>query len=74
VRAHAHPIWLVTCDLDLKASMVDRPDSEHPDLPLDPEVMAAVESSASLAKAVHTIGEVLAISLSAGQGKPRLLA
>jgi hypothetical protein len=59
VRAHAHSIWLVTCDLDLKASMVDRLDIEHPDLPLGPEMMAAVESSASLAKGVHTIGEVL---------------
>src|SRR6185503_18812155 len=52
VRAHGHSIWLVTCELDLKASMVDLLDIEHPDLRLRPEVLAAVESSASRAKAV----------------------
>ena len=59
VRAHAHSIWLVTCDLDLKASMVDLLDIEQPDLPLRPEVQAAIGSSASRANAAHAITTVL---------------
>lgn len=59
VRAHAHSIWLVQCDLDLKASMVDLLDIDQPDEPLRPEVQARITSKASRAKAIEAITAVL---------------
>ena len=59
VRAHAHSIWLVVCDLDLKASMVDLLDVDLTGQPLRPHVVASIESAASRAAAAQAITEVL---------------
>jgi very-short-patch-repair endonuclease len=59
VRAHAHSLWLVACDLDLKASMVDLLDIDQPDQPLRPEVQAHVTSQASRTAAIDAITTVL---------------
>jgi ATP-dependent helicase YprA (DUF1998 family)/very-short-patch-repair endonuclease len=59
VRAHAHSIWLVVCDLDLKASMVDLLDIDQKDLPLRPEVVATIESAAKRSAAIAAINAVL---------------
>ncbi|UAK32349.1 DEAD/DEAH box helicase [Nocardia asteroides] len=59
VRAHAHSIWLVICDLDLKASMVDLLEIDEPGQPLRAEVRAAIESPANRARAVRAIAAVL---------------
>lgn len=59
VRAHAHAIWLVQCDLDLKASMVDLLDIDQPGEPLRPEVQAHITSRASRAAAIDAITAVL---------------
>lgn len=60
VRAHAHSIWLVTCQLDLKASMVDLLDIDQPGQPLRPEVLATIDNTTSRASATAAISEVLA--------------
>lgn len=60
VRAHAHSIWLVVCDLDLKASMLDLLDIGQPGLPLRPGVRAKIESSQNRAAAIESINTVLA--------------
>lgn len=59
VRAHAHAIWLVQCDLDLKASMVELLDIDQPGEPLRPEVQARITSKASRAAAIDAITAVL---------------
>ena len=59
VRAHAHSIWLVVCDLDLKASMVDLLDVDEPNQPLRPEVAATIESPAKRSAAIQAITAVL---------------
>lgn len=59
VRAHAHSIWLVVCDLDLKASMVDLLEIDEPGQPLRAEVLATIESPTSQARAVQAIARVL---------------
>ncbi|CAG7637144.1 DEAD/DEAH box helicase [Rhodococcus opacus] len=59
VRAHAHAIWLVVCDLDLKASMVDLLDVDEPGQPLRAEVLATIESSVARSRAVQAIKAVL---------------
>jgi ATP-dependent helicase YprA (DUF1998 family)/very-short-patch-repair endonuclease len=59
VRAHAHSIWLVVCDLDLKASMVDLLDIEDKDLPLRPEVLATIRALSKRSKAIAAITAVL---------------
>ncbi|MEX5635832.1 DEAD/DEAH box helicase [Parafrankia sp. FMc2] len=42
VRAHAHALWLVEADLDLKASMTDVLDVEAPGQPLHPHIEAKI--------------------------------
>jgi very-short-patch-repair endonuclease len=59
VRAHAHSIWLVVSDLDLKASMVDLLDIDEPGQPLRPEVLATIGSSAHRSAAIQAISDVL---------------
>ncbi len=59
VRAHAHAMWLVKCDLDLKASMVDLLDIGQPGEPLRSEVQARVVSKISRAAAIDAITAVL---------------
>ncbi|KZS70227.1 DEAD/DEAH box helicase [Mycobacterium kansasii] len=59
VRAHAHAIWLVQCELDLKASMVDLLDIDQPGEPLRPEVQARITSKANRAAAIDAITAVL---------------
>ncbi|MGH3970050.1 MAG: helicase-related protein, partial [Mycobacterium sp.] len=59
VRAHAHAIWLVKCDLDLKASMVDLLNIDQPGEPLRPEVLAHITSKASRTTAIDAITAVL---------------
>ena len=59
VRAHAHSIWLVKCGLDLKASMVDLLEIDHPGQPLRPEVLAAIGSPSSRSAAITAITDVL---------------
>lgn len=59
VRAHAHAIWLVRCDLDLKASMVDLLDIDQPDQPLRPEVQAHLTATAHRTAAIEAITKVL---------------
>jgi len=59
VRAHAHAIWLVISDLDLKASMVDLLDPDEPQQPLRDDVRSKIESKATAAKAITAIRAVL---------------
>ncbi|WP_326603457.1 DEAD/DEAH box helicase [Rhodococcus sp. PD04] len=59
VRAHAHSIWLVVCDLDLKASMVDLLDIDEPGQPLRTEVRSAINNPTSRDKAIAAITAVL---------------
>ncbi|MGV9613198.1 DEAD/DEAH box helicase [Nocardia xishanensis] len=59
VRAHAHSIWIVMCDLDLKGSMIELLDIEEPGQPLQSAVRAAIESSTNRARAVQAITRVL---------------
>lgn len=59
VRAHAHSIWLVVCDLDLKASMVDLLDVDEPGQPLRPEVLSVITSSINYDRAIAAIATVL---------------
>ncbi|EHB48617.1 DEAD/DEAH box helicase domain protein [Mycolicibacterium rhodesiae JS60] len=59
IRAHAHSIWLVKCDLDLRASMVDLLDIDQPDQPLRPEVAARIGTQASRSAGIAAITAVL---------------
>jgi ATP-dependent helicase YprA (DUF1998 family)/very-short-patch-repair endonuclease len=59
VRAHAHSIWLVVCDLVLKASMVELLDIDQQGLPLRPDVLAKIESPANRAAAIEAVNRVL---------------
>lgn len=59
VRAHAHSIWLVKCGLDLKASMVDLMDIDHPGQPLRSEVLTTINSPSSRKAAIAAISDVL---------------
>jgi len=60
VRAHAHAIWLVISDLDLKSSMIDLLDHDEPGQPLRDDVRSKIESKATAASAVQAIRAVLA--------------
>jgi hypothetical protein len=62
VRAHAHSIWLAASQLNLGASMVDLLDIEDLDsgLPLRPDVVAKIKSSATRSTATAAIATVLA--------------
>jgi ATP-dependent helicase YprA (DUF1998 family)/very-short-patch-repair endonuclease len=60
VRAHAHSIWLATCDLDLKASMVDLIDIDQAGLPLRAEVLTTINSDTARMAATAAITKVLA--------------
>lgn len=62
VRAHAHAIWLVICDLDLKASMVDLLDVDEPGQPLRDEVRSKIDSKTQAQTAIEVIGSVLSAS------------
>lgn len=56
VRAHAHAIWLVVIDLDLKASMTDLLDVELPNQPLRDETLAKISrTSEEATAAVRTV-------------------
>ncbi|VVJ19635.1 Helicase [Amycolatopsis camponoti] len=57
VRAHAHAIWLVVIDLDLKASMTDLLDVDLPKQPLREDIVSKISGSA--AKATIAISTVL---------------
>lgn len=58
VRAHAHAIWLVVIDLDLKVSMTDLLDVELPGQPLRQEILAKISTTADTAiVAVRTVLE-----------------
>ncbi|MBF9317689.1 DEAD/DEAH box helicase [Mycobacteroides chelonae] len=59
VRAHAHSIWLVSCGLDLKASMIELLEIDEPGQPLRAEVRAVIESASSRAKAVTGVSDIL---------------
>ena len=62
VRAHAHSIWLAACAMDLKASMVDLIDIDHPDLPLRPTVLNTINSPTARSAATEAITEVLSVT------------
>lgn len=59
VRAHAHSIWLATCGLDLKASMVDLIDIDETGLPLRSTVVSTISSPAARSDAAAAISDVL---------------
>jgi len=59
VRAHAHAIWLVVVDLDLKASMTDLLDVDLPRQPLRREVASKIVNSAAAARAADAVRAVL---------------
>ncbi len=59
VRAHAHAIWLVICDLDLKSSMVDLLEVDAAGQPLRDEVRSKIDSTTHAARAVAAISAVL---------------
>lgn len=59
VRAHAHAIWLVICDLDLKSSMVDLLEVDASGQPLRDEVRSKIDSTTHAARAVAAISAVL---------------
>jgi hypothetical protein len=63
VRAHAHAIWLVIIDLDLKASMTDLLDVDLPKQPLRDEITAKISrispnAAAAVRAVLETTGEV----------------
>lgn len=59
VRAHAHAIWLVEIDLDLKASMIDLIDLEQPGEPWFPDVAARINDLNGAQRAIVAINKVL---------------
>jgi len=59
VRAHAHAIWLVISDLDLKASMIDLLDHDEPSQPLRDDVRSKITSKATAAAAIQAIRAIL---------------
>ena len=59
VRAHAHAIWLVVMDLDLKASMTDLLDVDLPSQPLRDAVKSKILNSAASTRAAAAVRDVL---------------
>ncbi len=59
VRAHAHAIWLVVIDLDLKASMTELLDVTMPGQPLHDEVTTKLHNKAAAARAAAAVRAVL---------------
>lgn len=59
VRAHAHAIWLVVADLDLKASMTELLDVEVPGEPLRQPVLDKVNDRTAAVRARDAIRAVL---------------
>lgn len=75
VRAHAHAIWLLISDLDLKASMIDLLDHDEPDQPVNSSTVRSAATAArtalcglTLVLFVHWCGRRLSRST---QAKPR---
>ena len=59
VRAHAHAIWLVTMDLDLRASMTDLLDVDLPSQPLRDAVTSKIHNKAAATRAAAAVRDVL---------------
>ena len=69
VRAHAHAIWLVVMDLDLKASMTDLLDVDLPSQPLRDAVKSKILNSAASTRAAAAVRDVL-LATSRGDDRP----
>ena len=59
VRAHAHALWLVEADLDLKASMTDVLDVESPGQPVHMHVESKITNRAAASRAHARIARLL---------------
>ena len=59
VRAHAHAIWLVETNLDLKAKMTEVLDAEVEGLPLHPDIDSKIRDPAAAARARTAIEKIL---------------
>lgn len=59
VRAHAHALWIVEADLDLKASMTDVLDVESPGQPLHVTVESKITNQAAANRARARISRLL---------------
>jgi len=59
VRAHAHALWLVEANLDLKARMTDILDVEAPGQPLHPEVESKITNQTAADRARTRITTLL---------------
>jgi ATP-dependent helicase YprA (DUF1998 family)/very-short-patch-repair endonuclease len=59
VRAHAHALWLVECDLDLKASMTEILDVSLDGQPLHGHVESKITQPAAAARARTRIAQLL---------------
>jgi ATP-dependent helicase YprA (DUF1998 family)/very-short-patch-repair endonuclease len=62
IRAHAHAIWLVEANLDLKTSMTEVLDVEAPGQPVHPDVEAKITNQAAAARARTRIAGVLGVT------------
>lgn len=59
VRAHAHAIWLVNTDLDLKATMTELIDIDEPGQPIRAEVESKLANPAATAAAIEAVNRLL---------------